>query len=69
MIREQIRSTPEYQEIEGSQDQQVQQTQQKTVGDSLAPVLSWEKGDVEFWLQVAQLVALLLILRELQGGG
>ena len=33
----------------------------------LGPVLDWEKTDVEFWTQVAQLVVLLLIYRELRG--
>lgn len=40
--------------------------QAETVGDALTPVLSWEKSDVEFWVQIAQLVVLVMILRELQ---
>ena len=40
----------------------------ETVGDALAPVLSWDKDDVEFWMQVVQLVVLIMILRELRGG-
>lgn len=35
-----------------------------TVAASLGPVLSAEKSDVEFWVNIAQLVVLLLILRE-----
>jgi len=40
-----------------------------TVGNALGPVLDWEKTDVEFWMQVAQVVLLYLILRELRRGG
>lgn len=39
-----------------------------TIGDALAPVLNWEKSDVQFWMQVVQLLVLLLILREVRGG-
>lgn len=34
------------------------------VAASLGPVLSAEKSDVEFWVNIAQLVILLFILRE-----
>lgn len=72
MIREQIHSTPEYQQVAGQQGDgstaSAQPRQAATVGDALAPVMSWEKGDVEFWLQVAQLVILVMILREMRGG-
>lgn len=71
MLRDQIQATPEYRAltVEERADQQAARSQTTTVGDSLAPVLDWEKGDVEFWLQIAQLVVLLLILRELRGDG
>lgn len=36
-----------------------------TVADALAPVLGWEQSNVEFWVQVAQLIVLLLILRRI----
>jgi len=73
MIRDQIHDTSEYQELTAT----AEETQQAaatatvaagsgTVGQTLGPVLSWEKNDVEFWLQVAQLIALYLILRELR---
>lgn len=39
----------------------------KTVGDTLAPVMDFEKTDVEFWLAVTQTVLLLFILLELRG--
>lgn len=35
-----------------------------TLADALGPITAWERNSVEFWLQVAQLVVLLLILRE-----
>jgi hypothetical protein len=74
MLRDQIHATPEYRElsVQGQADQPGQQPARTTghattVGDALGPVLNWEKGDVEFWLQIAQLVVLLLILNELRG--
>jgi hypothetical protein len=33
------------------------------------PIISMEKQDVQFWLQVAQVVLLYLILRKLAEGG
>lgn len=38
-----------------------------TLAVALDPILAWERNSVEFWLQVAQLVVLVLILREVQG--
>jgi hypothetical protein len=34
------------------------------LADVLSPVLSWERNNVEFWVQIGQLIVLLLILRE-----
>lgn len=51
-----------------TQATEASQQSAETVGDALAPVMSWQKGDVEFWLQVAQLVVLFMILREMRGG-
>lgn len=34
------------------------------LADVLNPVLSWERDNVEFWVQIGQLIVLLLILRE-----
>jgi hypothetical protein len=36
----------------------------ETLADVLSPVLSWERDNVEFWVQIGQLIVLLLILRE-----
>lgn len=58
MIREQIQSTPEYQQTVADATSQ----QQQAVG--VDAWVSLEKGDVEFCLQVAQVILLLLILRE-----
>lgn len=43
-----------------------QQNQQNTVAGSLDPFLSAEKGDIEFWVQILQLLVLYLILREVR---
>lgn len=77
-VRDQIHETDEYQ----AQVQQDQESGSQpavdaagsmgqdgnTVGNALGPVLSWEKTDVEFWMQAVQVVLLYLILRELRGG-
>ena len=74
VLREQIRSTPEYQALSGQGSGQdggqarTQTRQAATPAEALDPVLDWTKGDIEFWTQVAQLIVLLLILRELRGG-
>lgn len=67
MIKEQIHNTPQYQQLSAGADE-AQDRSAETLGDALAPALSWSKSDVEFWLQVAQLVVLLMILREMRGG-
>lgn len=58
-----IENTPEYRQMDAGREA-TQPQQAATVGDALGPVTDFEKGDAEFWLQVAQLVVLLLILRE-----
>ena len=72
MLRDQIRDTPEYRTLateQATEARQVLSTRDaRTLGEAIEPVLNWEKGDIEFWLQVAQLVVLILILRELQRG-
>lgn len=72
MLRDQIRDTPEYRTLATEQASEARQVsairEARTLGEAIAPVLNWEKGDIEFWLQVAQLVVLILILRELHGG-
>lgn len=75
-VKDQIRDLDEYQAPgqDGQQGGQPAATQAPaasgqagtTVGNTLGPVLNWEKTDVEFWMQVAQVVLLYLILRELR---
>ena len=81
-VKDQIRDLDEYQaEVQRQQGQQAgQQAGQAapaatgngsggtTEGNPLGPVTDWEKTDVEFWMQVAQVVLLYLILRKLQRG-
>jgi len=55
---------------EQAQEQaQRHQNQNKTVGESVAPLFDAEKGDIEFWLLVTQTILLLIIARELRSGG
>lgn len=80
-VRDQIHESDEYQALarQTGQNQQASQTRQRqtrtqaqgggvTVAQVLGPVTDWEKSDVEFWTQVAQLVLLYLIWRELRRG-
>jgi len=79
MLRDNIRDTPEYQTIagkpsangqtDGAEPTRQASGQPATVGNALAPVMNWEKGDVLFWTQVAQLAVLLLIYREIRRRG
>lgn len=83
-IKDQIHASDEYQaQVQQNADQGTGEQQAtaaaanagvgngppQTVGSALGPVLNWEKTDVEFWMQVVQVVLLYLILRELQKGG
>ena len=80
MIRDKIQQTDEYAQITAQQEQaqaqgdQGQSNRQRsrreadTVGEALRPLLDAEKGDIEFWTQVLQLLVLIAILRELQRG-
>lgn len=71
-VKSQIHEMDEYQSAaqpESPGDTPRQPAAGGTVRDSLSPVLDREKSDVEFWMQVAQVVLLFLILRELQNGG
>lgn len=69
-INRMIADTPEMQARQEAKAEAAPQTgdRAETIGDALAPVLSWDKSDVQFWLQVVQLLVLILILRELHGG-
>lgn len=68
-FREAIKETPEYQAQLAAQ-QPAQPETADTVGEALAPVMSLEKGDLEFWSNVISVVLLFMIYRELvrQGG-
>jgi hypothetical protein len=66
-----IRSSPEYQAL-ADQREATEQQRQADVSPTaaVAPVLTLEKGDLEFWTQVTTLIVLVLIYSELrrQGG-
>jgi len=72
-FQEAIRQTPEYQAMQAQGNgqattQQQGQTQVQTPGE-IDAIVSLEKTDLEFWLQVATFFLLYLIYRELQRGG
>lgn len=62
-VRDQIHSTPEYQATVA------ESTANTESSNPVGPLIQLEKGDVEFWLEVAQVVLLVLILLELRRGG
>jgi len=69
-LRESIKQTSEYQDIaeptESTTDADVTEPRRvETVDEAVAPIISLERGDVQFWLQVIQVLLLYLILREL----
>lgn len=74
-FKEKLHETPAYEEAagetaEGGGQATVQQDQlQASVPGEIAPVVSLEKGDIEFWLNVATVVLLYMIYRELQRQG
>ena len=73
MIREQIRATDEYQALAAQEEGSATTTSTpsptpNTVGASLGPLLDVEKTDAMFWMQVAQVILLYLMYRELAGG-
>ena len=45
-------------------DQREQPSGQADLGTPVDPFISAEKSDVEFWIQVLQLIVLIMILRE-----
>lgn len=67
MFRENLHESSEYQEIAGQAATEATQATQapEQVPDSVAPVISLEKGDLEFWMQVTTVILLFLIYREL----
>jgi len=70
-VRGQIRDSEFYQPPESQTVAAAKQTAEATgssgSGPEVGPLISWEKTDVEFWLQVAQVVLLFLILRDVGG--
>lgn len=66
MMRETLRESHNLQDEAGGGGS----GQSDAVPQAVAPVISLEKTDVQFWLQVGQVVLLFLIWREMmrQGG-
>jgi len=62
--RQRIHELDEYQEITQPSPEQQAQTAE-TAREAVDPVISLEKNDVQFWLQVAQVVLLFAIYRQL----
>lgn len=61
-----IKETDEYQEIAAQEEAQAQQgAPANPQPGHVGPVGSFEKSDVDFWLQVATVLLLFLIYREL----
>ena len=72
MIRENIRQSPEYQAIvvaQGGEATNGQAATANTAVGAVKPVVSLEKSDAEFWLQILQLIVLWMILMELRRRG
>lgn len=67
VFREEIRNSPEYKAA--TQQAQRQSGEAETVGAAVSPVMQLEKTDVQFWCNVATVVLLFLIWRELSRGG
>jgi hypothetical protein len=71
---EALRNSQEYQEMAGTTDAGSGQTQVEEdpvaahVPGEVRPIISLEKGELEFWLQVATVILLYMILQELKGG-
>lgn len=63
-VREQIHDTPEMKARKSRQEAGTTQSVD-TVGEAVGPVISLEKSDLEFWVQVAQLVVLIMLLRRM----
>lgn len=69
-LREHIQNTDEYQALTEEpdlSDRDVSEPRQvETPREAVSPFISLERGDVQFWIQVLQLVLLYLILTELR---
>lgn len=69
-LRENLKQTREYQELTDTPDSNTaaddtEPRRVETTEAAVAPIISLERGDVQFWLQVIQVLLLYLILREL----
>lgn len=67
-VRGQIRDMETYSDPEQNQQSGQQQQPAEQVEQAVGPVISMEKGDIEFWAQIGQLILLYLIWRELSRG-
>lgn len=63
-FQETIRESEEYQQITGAAEESAEQA-----AETAGTVITLEKSDVQFWTDVATVVLLFLIWRELQNGG
>jgi hypothetical protein len=69
-FRNELRKTDEFREIAGETARDPSETRTvETPQEAVDPVMSLEKSDVQFWMQVVQVLLLYLILRELSRGG
>lgn len=68
-LKNKIQQSDEYQSLTATEEVVEQPATTSNPREAIDPVLSLEKSDVQFWLQVAQVLLLYLILRELQRGG
>ena len=70
-FQEKLRNSAEYQQAtaqSGGQRQAQQDAGEVPVPDQVDAVVSLEKGDIEFWLRVATVILLWMILQELKRG-
>jgi hypothetical protein len=67
-FRQTLRESEEYKQITGETTRDPAETRRVSEpSETVAPVVSLEKSDLLFWMQVAEVVILFLILRELGG--
>jgi hypothetical protein len=68
-LKDTIHGMNEYQQLTeppDTPDQDVSEPRRvETPTQAVSPVISLERGDVQFWLQVIQVILLYLILREI----
>lgn len=66
-FKDALREMPEYQAAMAAAEGASESEQVETVEAAVEPVISLEKGDLEFWMQVTTVVLLYLIWREQAG--